>query len=267
MILEEIAKMRLEKQGYLGNERKNTKLVPTLPTARTPPEAPRLDPVSLPSEKTDPTRAGNGRTNPKAPSRSDAPASETSDKGTEYPSGVIVISDSSSDENVKPSRQMDRTTKQATMRLLVKRARSATDNTSIADLLQKFLETYALTNTRSRFITRDAFEFLDVLVRQLEDPSVIASRKAESEFSCATSNDTRLESTEGRLRQRPPTHMQKSETLKTLRQRIQNAPQTMSNQELAKVLSDFCAAVRLTTGKTLTKDGVAILEGIESRLR
>ncbi|KAL5524673.1 hypothetical protein ACEPAF_9818 [Sanghuangporus sanghuang] len=194
---------------------------------------------------------------------------EQSKGKAKYPPGVIVISDSSDEGSIKPSRQMDRATKQATMRLLAKRARSATDNVSLADLLRKFLETYSLTGTRSRVITRDAFDFLDTLIQQLENLSSVAcnSQKTDSQLSRATSNQTQFESKQERLRQCPPMHTQKSETVKALRQRLQNGPQAMGNQELAKILSDFCVGVRSTTGKTLTKDGVAVLEGIESRLR
>ncbi|OCB87752.1 CK1/CK1 protein kinase [Sanghuangporus baumii] len=268
-ILEEIVKMHLEKQGpRFGDERRNARLKPTLPPARTPPEAPRLDPVSLPSEGSNLPRTENGNVEQAAPLQSDSQRSESKGKA-KYPPGVIVISDSSDEGSIKPSRQMDRATKQATMRLLAKRARSATDNVSLADLLRKFLETYSLTGTRSRVITRDAFDFLDTLVQQLENLSSVAcnSRKTDSQLSRATSNQTQFESKQERLRQRPPMHTQKSETVKALRQRLQNGPQAMGNQELAKILSDFCVGVRSTTGKTLTKDGVAVLEGIESRLR
>ncbi|KAL5501438.1 hypothetical protein ACEPAH_8698 [Sanghuangporus vaninii] len=269
-ILEEIAKMHLEKQGLrFGDERRNARLKPTLPPARTPPEAPRLDPVSLPSEGSNLYRTEDGNVEQASPLQSDSQRSESKGKAR-YPPGVIVISDSSDEGSIKPSRQMDRATKQATMRLLANRARSAIDNVSLADLLRKFLETYSLTGTRSRVITRDAFDFLDTLVQQLENPSAFVacnSQKTDSQLSRVTSGQTQSESRQDRLRHRPPMHTQKSETVKALRQRLQNNPQAMGNQELAKILSDFCVAVRSTTGKTLTKDGVAVLEGVESRLR
>ena len=196
------------------------------------------------------------------------------DRGGTKQLGVIVISDSD-DEDLKPSRQVARGTKQATLRLLTRRAREAGDNEVLADLLHQFLDMYELAGTRSRVVTRDAFEFLDGLVLRIEELSTgdggekdsrPQTRSSQMSESRTQSRDTsRMESTNSRLRQRVPA--QKTETVKALRLRLQSSPSAMTNSHLSKLLAEFCQAVRATSGKTLTKDGVAFLESVETRLR
>ncbi|EJC98848.1 CK1/CK1 protein kinase [Fomitiporia mediterranea MF3/22] len=177
---------------------------------------------------------------------------------------IVPNTTSDNSETPKAARpQADRATKQATLRLLTRRVREQQNdninaNTALADLLKRFLEMYSLGGgvggrNRSRVITKDAFEFLDALVERLGTQSRLDNRD-RSVLPPSSQQQPR----EGKI-----------ETVRALRHRLLSLPSIppLSSIELSRILGDFCAAVRSTTGKTLTKDGVAFLEGVEERLR
>lgn len=267
-LLEEIAKMRLEDRKLVQPAKKRSDPKPPAghKNSQTPPDP------SPSNDANENDRKGKPASREAQPPPSQRESSGDSKRKPVKQLGVIVISDSS-DEEFKPSRRMARGTKQATLRLLTRRARSSKDNVTLADLLHQFIDTYSLTGTRSRIVTRDAFDFLDVVVQQLEDPSGVLvhgsqpSTQSSGTFDSQTQSEetSQLESTNSRLRQRVPA--QKMETVKALRLRLQSAPSAMTKAQLAKLLAEFCQAVRVTSGKTLTKDGIAFLEAVESRLR
>lgn len=172
---------------------------------------------------------------------------------------VIIIS--SGDESDQYSRQIDRTTKQAAIRLLTLQALTATSNHQLAILLHRLVGTLQV--NRSKVITKEAFEFFGTFTKQLGNPSIFEAmnlRGDKDSTKTESSNDSH-----GRLRQRPPL-APKIETIRTLRTKLDSAPPSIGNAELSKMMDEFVAAVRSTSNKSLTKDGTAFLEGIAERL-
>ncbi|KAH8108676.1 CK1/CK1 protein kinase [Phellopilus nigrolimitatus] len=174
---------------------------------------------------------------------------------------IVISSDGSSDPS---SRQLDRYAKQAAIRLLTRQARKAIDNAELGKLLRQFVD--MLQANRSKVVTKEAFDFLAALSKQLEDPSVFVVPDSRATSGNSDANSAVTNGSQTRLRQRPPP-APKVETVKTIRQRLQTAPLGMGNTQLALMLTEFSAAVRATSGKTLTRDGMAFLEGVESRLK
>ncbi|THH04513.1 hypothetical protein EW145_g5469 [Phellinidium pouzarii] len=232
-ILAEIAKMRLD------NNRIPTKEKPIADTSRS---------YTLEKDKASKSKSGAAR------------GTEGSDKSKQLAqTNIIVIS--SDDESEPSSRQLGRTIKQAAMRQLTRKARRAYENAELAQLVREFVKT--MQANRSKFFTKEAFDFLSALGKQLENPSVFVLPDSQ-----APAGDRNLAATNGsqkRLRQRPlPTP--KVETVKDLRLRLQNAPFVLENAQLAKMIADFSAAIRASSGKTINNDGFVFLDSVAARL-
>lgn len=191
---------------------------------------------------------------------------KTNTKSSQERSSVIEISSDEDGAGSSRLRITDRTTKQNALRALSRQALESKDNTTLAELVRDFLE--ILKGSRSRVVTRDAFEVLEELSKKLEDSNKAAAPKrtkaktSKEELSSEIAPIT----VQSRLRQRSTT-VPKIETVKSLRTRLQALPKESTGAHLAKMMSDFCSALRATTGRTLTKDGMAFLEDVETRLR
>lgn len=86
---------------------------------------------------------------------------------------VIVISSDSNADNLMP--MQSNLSKATLLNMLTKRASDATDNATLAVLVKEFVDVMKMNSSRT--LTKDAFRFLDVLFKQLEDPSVFIIQK------------------------------------------------------------------------------------------
>ena len=80
---------------------------------------------------------------------------------------VVVISSDSEADNLAP---MGSLPKAARLYMLKTRASSAIDNATLAALVKEFVDVMKMNSSRT--LTKEAFGFLDVLFKQLDDPSV-----------------------------------------------------------------------------------------------
>ena len=81
---------------------------------------------------------------------------------------VIEISDQSEATDFMPMRYQ--APKALRLNQLAEKASSATENKSLAAIVKEFSEVLKMNSSRT--LTREAFYFLDVLYKQLDDPSV-----------------------------------------------------------------------------------------------
>lgn len=100
--------------------------------------------------------------------------SKDTQKGMERKSeNVIVISSGSERENPSPIRYQ--LPKAMRLNKLADQASNATENTALSRLVKEFV--VVLKMNSSRTLTKEAFGFLDVLFKQLDDPSVFVRPK------------------------------------------------------------------------------------------
>lgn len=83
------------------------------------------------------------------------------------PKDVITVSSGSESRSIPPPFL---TPKAHRLEKLCKRASEAVDNVALSSLVKEFIE--VLQSNKSRTLTKEAFRFLDVLYKQLADPSV-----------------------------------------------------------------------------------------------
>lgn len=83
------------------------------------------------------------------------------------PKEVITVSDGSENKSVPPPFL---TPKAHRLEKLCRNASEAADNVALAGFVKEFIE--VLQSNKSRMLTKEAFRFLDVLYKQLADPSV-----------------------------------------------------------------------------------------------
>jgi casein kinase 1 len=81
---------------------------------------------------------------------------------------AIVISSESEAENPTPMRS--HLPKATRLNMLTKGASTAIDNATLAALIKEFVDVMKMNSSRT--LTKEAFGFLDVLFKQLDDPSV-----------------------------------------------------------------------------------------------
>lgn len=173
---------------------------------------------------------------------------------------VIVIS--SDEESVPTSssqkrggQQFGRYSKAIAIKELADQARAAVTNKELAGVLRRFIELFRA--NRSKVVTKEAFDFLTVLHRQLDDPSIFISSSEEGSQSSDKSN----------TRPKLPVLNKGGATVKILYQRLITDQSRLSKRQLAVTITDFSEAVRGTSGKLLSKDGFAFLAEVETRLR
>jgi casein kinase 1 len=81
---------------------------------------------------------------------------------------IEISSDSSEEEESAPRQPM--LPKRVRLLKLTKRAGAGTDNLELSKLVLEFIQVLQMNSSRT--LTREAFEFLDALHKQLADPSV-----------------------------------------------------------------------------------------------
>ncbi|EGN98076.1 hypothetical protein SERLA73DRAFT_91290 [Serpula lacrymans var. lacrymans S7.3] len=167
---------------------------------------------------------------------------------------VIEISSDSDDSADHPTNippPPNRFSKATQLHNLAASAHKATDNRTLSMIVTDFVA--CLQSTRSRMLTKEGFQFLDTLYKQLADPSVFAVPLRTS----------RTRSTNQDVFQPPARHV-KLGALITLRREVTTAP---NNRALAKMVADFGTVTNKSSGRTITKDGIAFLEGLAERLK
>lgn len=179
---------------------------------------------------------------------------------------VIVISSDASSTTTSNSlkrgerragrnQQFDRQSKAAAIRRLTAQVREAVTNYELAGVVHDFTELFHA--QRSKVVTKDAFELLASLARQLEDPSIFVVRSGQTLQTSEKSNsDARAKAVTC-----------KGATVKTLYLGLSSDQQQLSNLQIANFILQFSDAMRATSNKNLSKDGFAFLSEIESRLR
>ncbi|KAJ7147493.1 kinase-like domain-containing protein [Mycena crocata] len=152
---------------------------------------------------------------------------------------VIDITSDSEDDTIPPPHL---TPKAYKLTKLTKRASEATDNAALSEMVFEFVG--ILKSFQSRTLTKEGFAFIDTLYKQLADPSVFVLPL--------------------RLQQdKEPAHV-KLGVVARLRREVLEAS---SNRMLAKMVEDFGQVTNKSSGRTVTKDGFAFLEGVGERLK
>ncbi|KAF7979648.1 hypothetical protein HWV62_41619 [Athelia sp. TMB] len=182
-------------------------------------------------------------------------AVEKAKSAAKQPAEAIVISDDSDDEKPKPRAPSPlgvRLPKAVQLNKLTAAITAATDYEEMSGVVTDFVA--FLQSNRSRTLTKEGFAFLDALYKQLEDPSVLvvplrtSRTRNPSQQQEAAPNAPRL----------------KLDILATLKREVSAA---RSNRALAKMVADFGAVINKSSGRTVTKDGFAFLEGLAARLK
>lgn len=108
---------------------------------------------------------------------------------------------------------------------------------------------------RSRTLTKEAFAFLDALYKQLADPSVYVRPMRTS-----------LPRDSAEARENAPVQRRyaKQNNLWLLRRDVARA---RNNQAIAQMVVEFGATINKSSGRTITKDAFAFLDGLSERLR
>lgn len=147
-----------------------------------------------------------------------------------------------------------RVTKAARIAKLTKAAGQAVDNRVLAQITAEFVK--VLQNSNSRTLTREGFAFLDVLHKQLADPSVFIVPLRTSK--------TRSQG------QEPTADLPAEEAAQVRRSRLNilraSVAKAQDNKSLAKLITEFGTLIDKAAGRKLTKDGLAFLENMADRL-
>lgn len=186
------------------------------------------------------------QTNAPAPARKD---------DAKKPSEIISVSDSSEDGRTKPNgqhlppRTPVRTKKASQLQKLKLSVLDSTDNAALAVAVEEFTKFLQL---GSKTLTKEGFAFLDTLYKQLADPSIFVQPLRT--LRSAKQEDNRAPQ---------PAHV-KLGVVARLRREVGTAS---SNRVLANLVADFGAVTNKSSGRTITKDGFAFLEGLAARLQ
>ncbi|TFK52522.1 CK1/CK1 protein kinase [Heliocybe sulcata] len=181
------------------------------------------------------------RTNVQAPPKQ-APADGQKAVATQK-DDPVEISDESDGIDRRPQGS-----KMAQLASLKQAVSKASDNTALSGLVADFVA--VLKAHPSKALTKQGFGFLDALYKQLSDPSVfIVTRSANSDRQ----GETDQEPKQARLGK-----------LLRLKREVERAT---SNKTLARLVREFEAVTDRSNGRTVTKDGLAFLEGLARRLK
>ncbi|KAG1743332.1 kinase-like domain-containing protein [Suillus paluster] len=171
------------------------------------------------------------------------------------PAEIISVSDSSDDSRAKPNAQLlpprtpVRTKKASQLQKLKLSVLDSTDNAALAVAVQEFTKFLQL---GSKTLTKEGFAFLDALYKQLADPSIFVHPLRT--LRSTTQEDSRVPQ---------PAHV-KLGVVARLRREVGTAS---NNRVLANLVADFGAVTNKSSGRTITKDGFAFLEGLAARLQ
>ncbi|KAH9480462.1 Casein kinase 1-like protein 9 [Psilocybe cubensis] len=158
---------------------------------------------------------------------------------------TIVIS---SDSESGPAPIRYQAPKALRLNQLARRGLNATDNAALSKLVKEFVDVLQMNSSRT--LTREAFTFLDVLYKQLDDPSVFVTPQRHQSFN-------------EQVPEKEPAHV-KLGVVARLRREVMLV---QSNKALAALVADFAKVTNKSTGRTVTKDGFAFLEGLSERLK
>ncbi|KAJ7366790.1 kinase-like domain-containing protein [Mycena albidolilacea] len=175
-------------------------------------------------------------------------AKDDSSKDSRSVEVIDITSDSDDDDTIPPPHL---TPKAYKLTKLTKRASEASDNIALSELVVEFVD--LLKSYTSRTLTKEGFAFIDTLYKQLADPSVFVLPLRTSR---QRSSDKSLQ------QEKEPAHV-KLGVVARLRREVLGAH---SNKALAKMVEDFGSVTNKSTGRTVTKDGFAFLEGVAQRL-
>ncbi|TFK40583.1 kinase-like domain-containing protein [Crucibulum laeve] len=177
-------------------------------------------------------------------------AQAVSGKQSEKPSekDVIVVSSGSEGDSIPPPFL---TPKAHRLEKLARRASQATDNAGLSKLVHEFIE--VMQSNSSRTLTKEAFHFLDVLYKQLEDPSVFIQPMRTSRTRSVNNEP---------IPEKEPAHIKLGVVARLKRE----VGQATNNKALAAMVNDFGRVTNKSAGRTVTKDGFAFLEGLAERL-
>ncbi|KAF4617493.1 hypothetical protein D9613_006073 [Agrocybe pediades] len=191
------------------------------------------------------------RTNVEAAVRqAKADAQLDSDKQRQQQSTGDTIIISSDSEPGNPSPMRYQAPKALRLNRLAQRATKATDNITLSAIVKEFVEILQMNSSRT--LTKEALAFLDVLYKQLDDPSVFIKPTRTS----------RQQSFNEQVQEKEPAYV-KLGVVARLRREV---GQCRDNKALAALVSDFAKVTNKSTGRTVTKDGFAFLEGLSQRL-
>lgn len=155
-----------------------------------------------------------------------------------------------------PGPAEQRVTKATRITKLTKAAGQAVDNRVLAQITSDFVK--VLQSSNSRTLTREGFAFLDVLHKQLADPSVfiVPLRTSKTRSS--------------RSQRQEPTDLPAEEAVQERRSRLNvlrgSVAKAQDNKSLAKLITEFGTLIDKAAGRKLTKDGLAFLENMADRL-
>ncbi|KAF8631803.1 hypothetical protein AX17_005018 [Amanita inopinata Kibby_2008] len=172
---------------------------------------------------------------------------ETDSKATGTETVIEVSSGSDLDEPVVVKRMIP---KRLRLMRLTKKVDTAADNLALSKLVHDFIED--LQCNSSRILTKEGFDFIDALYKQLADPSVFIVPLRTSQ---SRSNNGSAEGKESWIA--------KLDIVARLRREVRGAS---SNRTLADMVAEFGRVTNRSSGRTVTKDGFGFLEGLSKRL-
>lgn len=166
----------------------------------------------------------------------------------------IIVSDGEQQWGRGAGPAEQRVTKAARITKLTQAARQAVDNRVLAQITADFVK--VLQSSNSRTLTREGFAFLDVLHKQLADPSVFIVPLRTSKTRSQRQGSTDLPAPEEAAQER-------RSRLNVLRASVGKA---QDNKSLARLIAEFGTLTDKAAGRKLTKDGLAFLENMADRL-
>ncbi|KDQ62390.1 hypothetical protein JAAARDRAFT_149241 [Jaapia argillacea MUCL 33604] len=192
--------------------------------------------------------------------KDDAAKDETAKKTPPPADEVIVISSSDASDRRPPA--FDRLPKARQLLELTADVLKAAENRELARLVADFVG--VLKAHTSRTLTKEGFSFLDALHKQLADPSVfLVPLRTSRNRNGRNSANGNQQGGDGEEEAPEPRHV-KMNKLGALKRDVGVA---RNNREVAKMVVEFGAITNRSSGRTLTKDGLAFLEGVAMRLK
>ena len=224
---------------------------------RPAPQRPTIDAVEMENVLNDLAKLQLDPSRPILHDHTNIPDLARTDQGhAKKPVAIISISDNSEDSELKPNvRHLPpctpvRTKKASQLQSLRFSVLGATDNAALAVAVQEFARFLQL---GSKTLTKEGFAFLDALYKQLADPSIFVQPLRTSRTSTNHEDSGAPQ----------PAHV-KLGVVARLRREVWTAS---SNRVLANLVADFGAVTNRSSGRTITKDGFAFLEGLAGRLQ
>ncbi|KAA1469816.1 kinase-like protein [Dentipellis sp. KUC8613] len=174
---------------------------------------------------------------------------------------VIIISSDSEENAPAVVGARTRFSKAADLCRLTNAVSKAIDNKALASIVAEYAA--LLQGHTSRTLTKEGFAFLDALHKQLADPSVFMVPLRTSRTRGAGSGAGAAADPENAPAPQPQL-WEKRNKLWALRVGVSKA---RDNRTLAALVADFGKLTDKSSGRKLTKDGFAFLEGLAEQLK